>query len=441
MGSLPLAGAAVKPIQRCYGMKMLGSAAALVALIFVTVQDTPPLAPKAPDTPGEALHLAVRKGNLAEVKRLIGSGTPVDVRNVLGSTPLLDAAWTGQTEIAEFLIAHGADVNARHSEAGSTPLQYAVLGGRADMTQLLLAAGARVDGEYRDGQSLLHVAAARGYAAVINLLIGAKADVQALDANGNSPLDSAVLHGQLPAVEALLRQHADATHVHPLDGRGPLHEACMRGYVNLLEPLIEAGADPTARDRFGQTPLDIALAYKNAGVVATLLRRGQKLKESQEIAEGAMESATLRGQTEIARILLDNGFDGNKPSAKGSIYLNDAALKGQKKMVQLLLDHGASLTARNQTGGTALHDAALGGNAEVVALLLDRGAAIDDRESESGATPLMMASSMGRTEVVGLLLKRGANSQLRDKAGHTALERARNTENEEIVKLLLQSKE
>jgi uncharacterized protein len=105
-------------------------------------------------------------------------------------------------------------------------------------------------------------------------------------------------------------------------------------------------------------------------------------------------------------------------------------------MVQLLLDHGALVTSRNQNGGTALHDAALSGNAEVVALLLDHGAAIDEREQESGATPLMMAASMGCGDVVTLLLKRGASRFLRDKAGHTALERAHASENEEIVKLL-----
>ncbi len=285
----------------------------------------------------------------------------------------------------------------------------------------------------------MHVAAVRGYAPIIDLLVQAGADVQALDANGNTPLDSAVLHDQPIAFAALLRAHADVTYVHPLDGRGALHEACMRGYVDMLQPLIEAGADPTARDRFGQTPLDIALAYKNGNVVAALLRSGHKLKESQQIAEETMESATLRGQTEIARILLDNGLDVNRPSAKGAIYLNDAALKGQKKMVQLLLDHGASVTSRNQSGGTALHDAALGGNADVVALLLDHGAAIDDRELESGATPLMMAASMGRAEVITLLLRRGADRSLKDKAGHTALERARSTEDAAIVHLLLQN--
>lgn len=421
-------------------MEMFGSAVALAALIFAFGQDStriaPTPAPKLPESAGEALHAAVRAGNLDEVERLVAEGAPVDARDDLGSTPLLDAAWAGKPEIADFLIRHGADVNARHREAGSTPLEYAVLTGRPAMVGLLLKSGARTAGSYREGQSVLHIAAARGAAPIIELLLEAKADVQALDSNGNTPLDSAVLHGQTRAVETLLRYHANAKYVHPIDGRGALHEACMRGFPDLVQPLLDAGADLAARDRFGQTPLDIALDYKNASTVATLLRLGQKLKDSQGIAEEAMESATLRGQTEIARILLENGLDVNKPSAGGSSYLNDAALKGQAKMVQLLLDHGALVTAQNQSGGTPLHDAALGGNAEVATLLLDHGAAIDERERESGATALMMAASLGRVEVVKLLLKRGANRRLRDKSGHTALERARDGENEDIVKLL-----
>jgi ankyrin repeat protein len=403
-------------------MDVFGTAAALALLVLSASQDliqsghTPP--PKVPQSAGEALHAAVRAGNLSEVQRL------------------LDAAWAGNTAIAEFLIQHAADVNAHHREAGSTPLQYAVLTNRADMVRLLLKAGALTAGSYREGQSVLHMAAARGSAPIIELLLDAKADLQALDSNGNTPLDSAVLHGQTKAVEALLRHHANVRYVHPVDGRGALHEACMRGFPDLIRPLLDAGADITARDRFGQTPLDIALDYKNASTVATVLRLGQKLKDSQRIAEEAMESATLRGQTEIARILLENGLQVNQPSANGSSYLNDAALKGQTKMVQLLLDHGALVTAQNQNGGTPLHDAALGGSAGVVALLLDHGSGIDERELDSGATPLMMAASMGRLEVVKLLLQRGANRQLRDKAGHTALDRARDSENEEIVKLL-----
>jgi ankyrin repeat protein len=83
-----------------------------------------------------------------------------------------------------------------------------------------------------------------------------------------------------------------------------------------------------------------------------------------------------------------------------------------------------------------LHNAALGGNAEVIALLLDCGARIDAAEGESGATPLMLAASLGRTNAVALLLRRGANPTLRDHAGHTALDRAKETDEDETIKLL-----
>ena len=223
---------------------MFASAIALLAFTAAVTQNSPPLAPRLPDAPAEALHIAVRAGRLEDVKRLLAAGTPADARDALGSTPLLDAAWSGDIEIAKCLLDHGADVNAHHRESGSTPLQYAVLTGRTEMTKLLLSAHASVSGEYRDGQSLLHVAAVRGYAPIIDLLVQAGANVQALDANGNTPLDSAVLHDQPFAFAALLRAHADVTYVHPLDGRGALHEACMRGYVDMLQPLMRPAPIP-----------------------------------------------------------------------------------------------------------------------------------------------------------------------------------------------------
>ncbi len=111
------------------------------------------------------------------------------------------------------MIAHGADVNARHQESGATPLQYAVLKGGVKMARLIFKAGAQVNGDYRDGQSLFHVAAARGICPVIDALVQAKADIEALDSNGNTPLDTAVLHGQPFAVDDSAPHHADATYV------------------------------------------------------------------------------------------------------------------------------------------------------------------------------------------------------------------------------------
>jgi ankyrin repeat protein len=149
-----------------------------------------------------------------------------------------------------------------------------------------------------------------------------------------------------------------------------------------------------------------------------------------------METAVLKGQVEIVRILLDSGFEINKPTANGSTYLHDAALKNQKKVAELLLHCGARLDALNQTGGTPLHDAALGGSVDVINLLLDQGAKVNAADGESGATPLMLAASLDRSSAVAVLLKHGADPALKDRHGMTALDRAKKTEDPAIVKLL-----
>jgi len=391
------------------------------------------LASQAPHTPTEQLHAAARSGDVAEVTRLLDSGVNVDARDDLGSTPLLEAAWEGHGEVVRVLLAHGANVNASRDDA--TALQYAVLTGRAAIVAQLLKAGARTDVRDRFGATVLHLAAGRGPLDVLTLLLEAHADIEAVDQADHTPLETAIFQNQWKLVPVLLAHGANASRASPVDGRQPIHLACIRGLAAVIPELVAAGASPVAKDRFGQTPLDLALAYKNGNVVAALLKL-TSIKESQAAADSAMEAAALRGQTEIVRILADNGYDVNRPTPSGSTCLNDAALKGQKKVAQLLLEHGAKVNVPDSSGSFALHNAAIGGDADMVAMMLDHGAEIDARDAESGATALMLAASLGRAAAVRLLLQRGANAKLADKAGHTALDRARQSDSPETIDLL-----
>lgn len=389
-----------------------------------------------PGSPGELLQTAIRDGNAQAVESLLASGADPNRPDTHGNPPLVQAAWNGNPAVIGLLLDHGANVNGRNAETGSTALLYAVLSGRETTVRLLLNRGAHVDFRYRDDQTVVHIAAAKGNTPVLATLISARPEINAVDQRDRTPLDEAILHNQLSSVLLLLRSGANVHRVHSLDGRGPLHEACIKGYPNLIRPLVEAGADPILPDRFSLTPLDLALDYKNENVVATLLHLGMRSEALQKAAGNAMERAALRGQTEIAKLLVQGGLPLNERTSAGSTYLSDAALKGKKDVVQLLLDHGADVNAANQTGGTPLHDAALSGNPEIIKLLLDHGARIDAQDQESAATPLMMAASLGRSQAVAILLQRGANANLRDRYGRTALDRARQLEDPAIIRLL-----
>ncbi len=311
----------------------------------------------------------------SEAKRLIRAGADVNARDAMGNTPLLYAAWSGNAGMSGFLLAHGADANAQ--ESGPSVLTWAVLAGRTEVVRLLLSSGARVGTRDVEGRTLLHIAARYGYDGIAGLLLAADAEVDAVDGSGHTPLDTAVLSAQSTVVPVLLHYGADPRRVRSQDGRGPLHEACIKGSAALIEMLVNAGADPAARDKSGQTPIDLALAYKNRGAIAALEHLALERRDCQETVDQAMQAATLRGRSELARLLLEGGFDINRPSPGGATYLHQAALKGQRKIVQLFLERGANLNALDETGGTPLHDAALAGNTEVIMLLLDHGASID----------------------------------------------------------------
>lgn len=387
-------------------------------------------------TPGELLQAAIRDGDALRVEQLLASGADPNAPDPRGNPPLLQASWSGNAAVIASLLEHGANVNGRNAETGTSALLYAVLSGRENTVRLLLSRGARVDFRYRDNQTVLHIAASQGNSPVITALITAHADLNAVDQRDRTPLDEAVVHDHVSAALLLTGRGADIHRVHAIDGRSPLHEACIKGFANLVQPLVNAGADPVQPDRFGLTPLDLALDYKNENVVAVLLHLDVQTKALEEAAGSAMERAALRGQTEIAKLLIQGGLPVNRPTSAGSTYLSDAALKGKKEAVQLLLDHGADVNTENQIGDTPLHDAALGGSPEIIKLLLNHGARIDAQDKDSGATPLMVAASLGRSAAVAILLQYGANASLKDRFGRTALDRARQVNEPATVRLL-----
>ena len=91
---------------------------------------------------GDELHEAVRSGNLATAEKLVSNGTGVDVRDSDGRTPLAQAE---NADMARWLIAHGADVNAARADDGQTVLMEQAAAGRADVVRVLVRAGAKLD--------------------------------------------------------------------------------------------------------------------------------------------------------------------------------------------------------------------------------------------------------------------------------------------------------
>src|SRR5205814_1059554 len=89
-----------------------------------------------PDLNDRLLH-AVRHGKLDAVHSALAAGADPNTQDESGDTPLADAALHRDHEIAQALIAAGADLNHRGSRGGWRALAFAALEGDAAMVALL----------------------------------------------------------------------------------------------------------------------------------------------------------------------------------------------------------------------------------------------------------------------------------------------------------------
>ena len=208
-------------------------------------------------------------------------------------------------------------------------------------------------------------------------------------------------------------------------------------------------------DDFEDPPLMEAISWDEDDEVVEhvkqLIAAGEDVNAFNSLRKTAMSDAIVTGRVEVAKVLLEAGFDPNL-SADGAITtpLIEVALHQDKRSIpiaELLIDAGAdpNLLGRSRDGApatTPLHKAAYAGNVPMVQLLVERGANVN--QQTVWGTAILKAIEHGKAKVVELLLEAGADTSLRADAdpklgpvaGLDALEAAEKFRKPAIVKLL-----
>lgn len=198
--------------------KLLLAKGALVNPTNITEYPIPPL------------DWAISSDNLDLVKLLLKHGATIKV------SYLASAADRGDVEIAEILIAHGADVNATNAD-GSTALHNAAWSGQEEIVKLLLSKGAHPDPKRSDGLTPLINAAGPGAEshgkACVELLLAKGANVNATDGNGETALHKAAYYGNKDVIEILLT-HGASINATNKNGKTPLQVASKPEIAELL---------------------------------------------------------------------------------------------------------------------------------------------------------------------------------------------------------------
>lgn len=406
------------------------------------------------DNKGDALIWAVSEGLLEQVHLLLRAGPTEEAlrhTNEWDLTPTHLAAYDGKLDILQALIEAGADITLRTKNTGITPLHCAAIKGHCEVAKLLLANGSDPSWTDNDGRTASHRAARHNQCDMLQALAAAGDGLGAVDRNGSSLLHAAALGGAREAFEMLVHTRADTLRWKNDIGWTPVHVAIVDSSVEMVKVILDVAAGHKFQDtsfnidgaRFddGVTPLIQAAGIGSQEVVELLLDYGANIHTTDHLERSALHSSVSSGHTEVVRALIRRGADVNARHRGDAMYaVLDAVRFGHTETLHALLEAGARLSdVTTDEGYTALHIAASQGHLGLLRRLLNKNLSLDiNAKTVEGSTPVNTATYAGRVDVVRMLLDRGANASIVDSAGWTPLHWAVEGNHPRIVKILFE---
>ncbi|OAQ60148.1 ankyrin repeat domain-containing protein [Pochonia chlamydosporia 170] len=352
---------------------------------------------------------------------------------------LLMAAQRGDRSVMLMLVENGAYIGAKDCNE-RTALHLAAMSGYQAVVRELLEKGADVAAKSSKGWTALHLAAINGHEAVVRVLLDNGADTTVEDNSRRTALDWAIRGDHEAVAQALLERDGGVT-IKGGDAKMVrlLFDVIERGKEELVQMLLENGADVTAKDNDGWTALHLAVALGHEGVVRVLLENGADVTAKHNDGWTALHLAAMVGHDGVVRAFLENGADVTAKDDDGRTALRFAAATGHEGVVRELLENGADVTAKSNDGLTALQGAARIGHKEVVQVLLENGADVAAKDNDEW-TALHLAAMVGHEGVVQVLLKNGADVTAKDDDGRTALQSAAMFGHEGVLRMLLENR-
>jgi len=293
-------------------------------------------------SPYTLLMVAAGLGNVQMTDILLDAGADVfAVDSTLGATALHKAAQSGVVDVARLILAKGAFINFQSATVGHTPLIDATWAKKPGMVKFLLESGAAIEikthyqgtvwdfiGKEERWTAGATVPESEPWGKTIReLLEEYKAKHQAaLEAQ---PLMAAVGSNNLAEVKKLIAAGANVNEKSPIlatgnDGQTPLLVASFCGFTEIVDELINAGANPKIVDYLLKaTPLHKAAFSGHPGPIKLLLAQGTVEFNAQGPYNGytALHDSIWHGHKDCMELLLADprvatdlkGFDGNTP--------------------------------------------------------------------------------------------------------------------------------
>ncbi|CAE7774588.1 mask [Symbiodinium necroappetens] len=172
--------------------------------------------------------------------------------------------------------------------------------------------------------------------------------------------------------------------------------AAIHGDVRVMKEMLQSCHDPNCSQ--GLTPLAVAACCGHLDVVELVLEAGADTNKGDErTGLTALALACQNGRLEVARFLLESGADKDQSTRTGFTPLFTASCHGHIEVVRMLLSAGVNLDIVVESEnvwecGTPILTACQKGHVEIARLLVEAGADVEKRSRSRGKTPFFQAA-------------------------------------------------
>ncbi|MBL1148246.1 MAG: hypothetical protein HND56_01420 [Pseudomonadota bacterium] len=274
-------------------------------------------------------------------------------------------------------------------------------------------------------------AADRQDTAALRQALENNADINTKTADGFTPVIIAAFRNHFEILDILVEKGAELNH---MTARGSsalslalYHMPHSADAQKCLDRLLEAGADPSC-----DSSLEIAADKGMTAYVERFIAAGADANKGIPLIPAA-----IGGHTDILRILIAADADVNAKRANGETALSYAVMNGRADCAKLLIAAGANIHVKNNENETILHRAVHGGR-NFQNFEADFFDGIDkNAQNNRGLTALMEAAHRGHEDIVVSLLEAGAKTDITSNSGQTALSLAQQANHEHCIRRLI----
>ncbi len=347
--------------------------------------------------------------------------------------PVLEAAMLDKKDDLIQLIQNGN----MKPEYENQILFYTASFGSVEAMKFLKEKGLDLFAVNRLNDTTLMVASRYGNLEMVKYLIEQKLDIQAKNFDGETAMLQAATYNQVDVIKELIKNKAATNY--DVDGfkKSALLWAARNGSLDVVQFFIE-NPELTDEDSLS-TALNSAATAEQIHVVKYLIRKGCDVNSG----DGPLEYACLKGNLEIAKLLVENGakIDGIKNDGEP---LEISCRRPNLELVQYLVENGADVNAVQITSDglkteSALMTAIQNGCFDTVQYLVENGADINYIEEDNGYSVLDYAVDEYSTNIIKYLIENGADINYKNYEGETPLMLALQYAGYDNIKILLEN--